>query len=392
MKNALTRHVDELIDLIKATYGDVFVPLHRPVFEGNEKKYLVECINSNFVSSVGERVKEFERHCSSFTGVKHTISTVNGTSALHVSLKSVGVSSGDEVITQALTFVATCNAISYCGASPVFIDVDRDTMGLSPNALDHWLKTNTEIKSGKAFNKLTGSKIAACIPMHTFGHPLRIAEVVDICNQYGIPVIEDAAEALGSYINGKHVGGFGKAATLSFNGNKVITTGGGGMILTNDSAFAKHALHLTTTAKVPHDYEFIHDEIGFNYRLPALNAALGCAQMERVNDMLDKKALVAQVYREFSHKNGINFVEGMEGARPNFWLNAIITNSKNERNKILKYMNAKNVMVRPIWRLMNSLDIYKHCATDELKNSRWLEERVINLPSSVPLNQNRESY
>ena len=386
MKNALTKHVDQLIDLIKSTYEDGFVPLHRPVFEGNEREYLVECVNSNFVSSVGVRVREFEQHCRLFTGVDHAISTVNGTAALHVALKATGVTSGDEVITQALTFIATCNAISYCGANPVFIDVDRDTMGLSPNALEEWLSKNTEIRSGQAFNKSSGCKVAACVPMHTFGHPLRISEVVDICTQYGIPVIEDAAEALGSYINGKHVGCFGKSATLSFNGNKVITTGGGGMILTNDNAIANRALHLTTTAKVPHEYEFIHDEIGFNYRLPALNAAMGCAQMEQIEQILEKKAKVAHAYRDFSHSNGLNFVDGMEGTRPNFWLNTIIADSKNERDKILKYMNSNNVMVRPIWRLMNSLDMYKHCATDGLKISRWLEERAINLPSSVPLN------
>ena len=385
INSAISSHVDDLIHLIRQIYGEGFVPLHRPIFEGNERQYLVECVDSNFVSSVGVRVKRFEEQCEQFTGIKNCISTVNGTAALHVALKISGVEAGHEVITQALTFVATCNAILYCGAQPIFIDVDKDTMGLSPTALEKWLSENVEMRNGKAYNRTTGRRISACVPMHTFGHPLRIREVVDVCTRFGIIVIEDAAEALGSYIGEQHVGGFGELATLSFNGNKVITTGGGGMILTNSQSLAHRAAHVTTTAKVPHEFEFVHDEVGFNYRLPAINAALGCAQMEMLQTILNKKIHVAGLYDNFCSQHGINFFKGMKGTRPNFWLNVIFANSKSERDNLLKYMNSRDIMARPIWRLINSLKMYKNCQTDELVNSKWLEDRVINIPSSATI-------
>lgn len=373
-----------LVAHVRDIYGEGFIPLHRPVFEGNEKRYLIDCIDSNFVSSVGAKVTEFEQQVAAFTGAMYAIATVNGTAALHVALQLAGVGRDDEVITQALTFIATCNALSYAGAHPVFVDVDRDTLGLSPSALRRWLQANAQMRDGSAYNRGTGRRIAACVPMHTFGFPLRIGEIVAVCDEYGIPVVEDAAESLGSYVAGRHTGTFGKLATLSFNGNKVITTGGGGMIITDDAALARHAKHLTTTAKIPHPYEFVHDEVGYNYRLPNLNAALGCAQMERLPAMLAVKVDVAARYREFFAGTGVRFVEPLPGSTANWWLNAIVLGSEAERDDFLQYTNAQGVMTRPIWRLMPRLAMYVDCQHDGLENSYWLEARVVNLPSSVP--------
>ncbi|RZI85372.1 MAG: LegC family aminotransferase [Rubrivivax sp.] len=377
MPSALVRQVRDI-------YGDGFVPLHRPVFEGNERQYLVDCIDSNFVSSVGAKVTEFERQIASFTGAGHAIATVNGTAALHVALQLAGVQRGDEVLSQALTFIATCNALSYAGASPVFIDVDRDTLGMSPRALQDFLEAHAERRDDGCWNKATGCRIAACVPMHTFGFPLRIAQIATLCEAWGIALVEDAAESLGSYVGKRHTGTFGALATLSFNGNKVITTGGGGMIVTNDEALAKHAKHVTTTAKIPHPYEFVHDEVGYNYRLPNLNAALGCAQMERLDAMLAIKAGVAARYRDFFADSGVRFVQAIEGTVANHWLNAIVLDSEAERDAFLAYTNEQGVMTRPIWRLMSRLDMFKHCQHDGLEHSQWLEARVVNLPSSVP--------
>lgn len=373
-----------VIQTIRDVFGEGFIPLHRPVFEGNERQYLVDCIDSNFVSSVGAKVTEFEQQIAKFTGAKFAVATVNGTSALHVALQLAGVQRGDEVLSQALTFIATCNALTYTGAVPVFVDVDRDTLGMSPGAVRRWLSAHAEMRGGQAFNKTTGRKISACVPMHTFGFPLRIAEIVAVCDDYGIPVVEDAAESLGSYVGAKHTGTFGKLATLSFNGNKVITTGGGGMIITDDEALAKRAKHLTTTAKIPHPYEFVHDEVGYNYRMPNLNAALGCAQMERLPEMLKIKAQVAQRYADFFAKTDIRLVQPIQGATANWWLNAIVLEDEAARDALLEYTNARGVMTRPIWRLIPRLEMFKHCQHDGLENSYWLEARVVNLPSSVP--------
>lgn len=373
------------VDCVRSIHGDGFIPLHRPVFEGNEKQYLIDCIDSNFVSSVGAKVTEFEQQVAAFTGAGYAVATVNGTAALHVALQLAGVERDDEVISQALTFIATCNAVSYTGAHPVFIDVDLDTLGMSPEALRRFLSEYAEIRDGRAWNKATGRRISACVPMHTFGLPCRIEEIVAICDEYGIAVVEDAAESLGSYVGERHTGTFGRLATLSFNGNKVITTGGGGMIITDDEALAKRARHLTTTAKVPHAWEFVHDEIGYNYRMPNLNAALGCAQMELLPRMLEIKAGVAARYREFfATQPGARFVDAPEGTTSNYWLNAIILGSQAERDAFLEYTNAQGVMTRPVWRLMSRLKMFKDCQHDGLENSRWLEERVVNLPSSVP--------
>ena len=376
--------LDRLIGQVRGIYGDGFIPLHRPVFEGNEKQYLLDCIDSNFVSSVGAKVVEFEQQIAAFTGSKYAIATVNGTAALHVALQLAGVQRGDEVISQALTFIATCNALSYAGAHPVFVDVDVDTLGMSPTALQRWLSANAEIREGRAYNRGTGRRIAACVPMHTFGFPARIREIVAVCEEYGIPVVEDAAESLGSYVDRRHTGTFGKLATLSFNGNKTITTGGGGMIVTDDEAIAVHAKHLTTTAKIPHPYEFVHDEVGYNYRLPNLNAALGCAQMERLPEMLAIKADVARRYEELFAGSNIHFVQQLQGNVANRWLNAIVLASEEDRDEFLQYTNARGVMTRPVWRLLSRLPMYKDCHHAGLENSQWLEARVVNLPSSVP--------
>lgn len=373
-----------LVDFVRSIYGDGFVPLHRPVFEGREREYLVDCVDSNFVSSVGRRVVEFEQQIAAFTGAAHAVATVNGTCALHVALQLVGVERDDEVITQALSFIATCNAVSYAGAHPVFVDVDRDTLGMSPAALGRFLEQHAETRGKAAYNRLTGRRLAACVPMHTFGHPCRIEEIVALCDAHGIPVVEDAAESLGSYVGARHTGTFGRAATLSFNGNKVVTTGGGGMIVTDDSVLAARAKHLTTTAKVPHPYEFVHDEVGYNYRMPNLNAALGCAQMEALPRMLSIKADIANAYADFARQSRFGFVHQPDGATSNWWLNAIIVADEGERDALLAHTNARGVMTRPVWRLMSRLPMYRHCQHDGLEDSRWLEARIVNVPSSVP--------
>jgi perosamine synthetase len=365
-------------------FGPVPILLHRPVFEGNERKYLVECIDTNFVSSVGAKVTEFEEKVAEFTGSKYAIATVNGTAALHIAIELAGVKPGDEVISQALTFIATCNAISYAGAKPLFVDVDLDTMGLSPEALRRFLEKNAEKRASGTFNKTSGQRISACIPMHTFGLPCRVAEIGQICADWDIALIEDAAESLGSYVGGRHTGTFASMATLSFNGNKVITTGGGGMIITDDSELAKRAKYITTTAKVPHPYEFVHDEIGYNYRMPNLNAALGCAQMERLDEFLAIKAQLANQWDAFFDQNDVRFVRAVDGNKANHWLNALVLDSKEDRDKFLKVTNDNGVMTRPIWTLMSKLSMFKDCQSDGLENSLWLEDRVVNIPSSVP--------
>lgn len=376
--------ISSFINLTKEIYGDQFIALHRPVFEGKEKEYLINCVDSNFVSSVGELVVDFERRVAALTGSTYGIATVNGTSALHASLALAGVQRGDEVLTQALSFVATANAIAYLGATPILIDVDRETLGMSPEMLRKWLEANSSRTNGQTINRTSGARIAACVPMHTFGMPLRITEIVSVCQDFDIPLIEDAAESFGSYIGNRHTGTFGKMSTLSFNGNKIITTGGGGMILTNDEELARRARHLTTTAKVPHRWEFFHDEIGFNYRMPNLNAAIGCAQIENLPKMLEIKAEIASRYRQFCRAHGLDFVDAPAGTSPNYWLNAVILENRAARDAFLEATNAAGVMTRPIWRLMHELPMYSHCQHDGLANSRWLADRVVNLPSSVP--------
>jgi aminotransferase in exopolysaccharide biosynthesis len=364
--------------------GDDFIPLHRPVFSGSEREDLVACIDSNFVSSVGAQVIEMEQRVAEFAGASHGVAVVNGTNALQVALRLVGVERDSEVVTQALTFVATCNAMAYLGARPVFVDVDRSTLGLSPDALSRFLEAHGELRNGQCFNRKSGRRIAACQPMHTFGHPARIDEIAAICSDWHIPLVEDAAESLGSYYKGKHTGSFGRVGVFSFNGNKIVTTGGGGMIVTDDPALAAQAKHLTTTAKVDHPYEYVHDQLGYNFRMPNLNATLGCAQMEQLPDFLAVKRGIAERYAEFCEEHGLEFVHEPEHARSNYWLNAIILTNREERDSFLKTTNDQGIMTRPIWRLMNELPMYADCQHDGLEVSKWLEERVVNLPSSVP--------
>jgi len=405
-----------IIDFIRELYRTPkdFIPLHAPVFRGNEKKYLEECIETTFVSSVGKFVDRFEEMVAEYTGAKKAIVTVNGTNALHLALLSVGVTFDSEVLTQPLTFIATANAIAYIGAKPVFVDVDLDTMGMSPKALKTWLEQNTEQRTTnneqRTFNKSTGKRISAIVPMHTFGHPCRIDEIAEICEEFNIPLVEDAAESLGSFYKGKHTGNFGKIGVLSFNGNKTITTGGGGMLLTNDEELGKHLKHITTQAKIPHPWEYAHDFIGYNYRMPNLNAALGVAQMEKIDEILASKRKIANAYTEFFNKGEQQTPNNKQGTRnkeqgttnndqikhitepvnsiSNYWLNVILLSNRKERDKFLKFSNDHGVMTRPIWQLMNKLEMFKNCECGDLSNAEWLEDRVVNVPSSVILQKN----
>ncbi len=375
-----------VIDFIRNLYQTAeFIPLHEPKFFGNEKNYVLDCIDSTFVSSVGKYVDRFEQLMAEYTGAKYAVATVNGTAALHIALKLAGVGTGDEVITQPLSFIATCNAISYCGAKPVFVDVDRNTLGLSPESLQDFLAANTTQTATACLNKNTGNRISAVVPMHTFGLPCRIDDIARICMKFGIPLVEDAAESLGSFYQGRHTGTFGKMAAFSFNGNKTITTGGGGMIITDDEALAKRAKHITTTAKLAHPYEFIHDEIGYNYRLPNINAALGCAQMESLPRLLESKRAIASAYADFFRAANITFVAEPPGASANHWLNALVLEDRHARDIFLEELNEAGVMSRPIWRLMNELTMFNACQSSDLPNAQWLEERVVNIPSSASL-------
>ena len=389
---------EKTIDFIKSLYGNQeFTPLSVPVFVGNEKMYLDECIDTTFVSSVGKFVDRFEEDMARYTGAKKAVVCVSGTNALHMAMMMVGVERDDEVLTQALTFIATCNAISYIGAHPVFIDVDKTTMGLSPDAVKDWLYKNAEVREVKlttdnsqlitafqCFNKHTGRRIKACVPMHTFGHPVRIEELANICQEYHIELVEDAAESIGSLYKGKHTGTFGKVGAISFNGNKTITTGGGGMMLFQDEELGKMAKHITTQAKVPHRWEFCHDHIGYNYRMPNINAALGCAQLENLDRYIADKRKTAAAYAEFfKNIEGIDFFTEPENSFSNYWLNVVILKDKDAQLEFLQETNDNGVMTRPIWELMNRLPMFEHCEHDSLENTIWFADRVVNIPSSV---------
>jgi aminotransferase in exopolysaccharide biosynthesis len=373
-----------LVQFIREQYrSDDFIPLHAPVFAGHERDYVADTIESTFVSSVGAFVDRFERDMAAYTGSPRAVATVNGTAALHIALKLAGVLPGELVVTQPLTFVATCNAIAYCSAEPLFIDVDRHTLGLSPTALDAWLTEHAEVgDDGLCRTRADGKVIRACVPMHTFGHPADLDGLVSVCARWQIVLVEDAAESLGSFYKGRHTGTFGALGTLSFNGNKIITTGGGGMILANE-ALGTHAKHLTTTAKKPHPYEYVHDEVGYNYRLPNLNAALGCAQLEQLEAFIANKRELAARYAEHFQGSDLKFFTEPADCRSNYWLNAVICEGHEQRDALLKATNDRGVMSRPIWALMNHLPIYAHCRKGELSNAEWLEARVVNLPSSV---------
>lgn len=379
-------NVNGFIEFTRNLYGqsEAFIPLHPPTFIGNEKKYLNECIDSTFVSSVGHFVTRFEDVVAKYTGAKYAVATSNGTSALHIALILAGVEKNTEVITQPLTFVATVNAISYCNASPVFVDVDKHNMGMSADSLNRFFEVHVETRNeaGKlvAYNITSGKRISAVLPMHTFGFPCEIEEIISICNSYGVPVVEDAAESLGSYIGDKHTGTFGRLSCLSFNGNKTITTGGGGMILTNDETLAKKAKHLTTTAKVPHKWEYVHDHIGYNYRLTNLAAALGVAQMESLPEILRSKRKVAMAYEKYFENSSITHINEAEGTTVNYWLNAVILDPS-EKESFLEETNNAGIMTRPIWQLMNDMNMFKDCFTFEDTNAKWLSKRVVNIPS-----------
>lgn len=377
---------NDIVSFIQSLYPHKStISLHEPLFIGNEKIYVNECIDSTFVSSVGRYVDRFEKELAEYTGSRYAIATVNGTAALHISLILAGVERDDEVITQPLTFIATANAISYIGAKPIFLDVDLETMGLSPDALRDFLEHACVVTEGRCINKTTLKTIKACVPMHTFGHPCRIDEIKELCDEWHIALVEDAAESLGSTYKNKHTGTFGKLGAFSFNGNKIITSGGGGVIVTDDEVLAKRAKHLTTTAKVPHKWEYVHDEIAYNYRLPNLNAALLCAQFEQLEVFLKNKRELSIAYQQFFASHAIRFMEEPKNSQSNYWLNAVILEDKNQRDEFLQCTNDNSVMTRPVWALMNHLELFKHCQCEDLTHALWLEERVVNIPSGVRL-------
>jgi perosamine synthetase len=378
----------DFVHFVKKIYKtNDFIPLHEPRFLGNEKKYVMDAIDSTFVSSVGVYVDKFENEIQEITGAKYAVATVNGTAALHISLILAGVTHGDEVITQSLTFIATCNSIRYCGAEPVFIDVNLETLGMSAESLQTFLDESCEIRDdGCCWNKKTNNIVSVCLPMHTFGFPVELDEINDICQRYNIILVEDAAESLGSEYKQQHTGTIGKLAALSFNGNKILTAGGGGVILTNDKELAVRAKHITTTAKTPHKWEFVHDETAYNYRMPNLNAALAVAQLELLPGFIENKRQLAVCYQEWGFNNDLQFVCEPENTKANYWLNTVITKNKDEQLAMLKYTNNNGVMTRPVWVPMHKLPINRGCFSVKLNNTEWLADRLINVPSSVNLN------
>jgi len=378
----------KIIEFIRRAFNNKteFIPLHEPRFIGNEKKYLNEAIDSTFVSSVGKFVDHFEDLIEKMSGTRKAVAVVNGTAALQVALQLVGVKRGDEVLTQALTFVATANAIQYNAANPVFLDVDLDTMGLSPVAVREFLEKYGELREDGCYNKVTNNKISACLPMHTFGFPVKIDELLEVCNKWNIPIIEDSAESLGSLYKGKPTGSFGKLGVYSFNGNKVITAGGGGAIITNDLPLGEKAKHITTTAKKNHPFEYFHDQLGYNFRMPNLNAALVCAQIEQLEAFIENKRNLAILYSKFFREMGIKFRLESEDTRVNYWLMCVELENRNDRDHFLKFTNNTGVMTRPIWQLMYKLPMYEHCFKDHQTNALYLEDRIVNVPSSVRIN------
>ncbi|GKX51184.1 LegC family aminotransferase [Budvicia aquatica] len=375
--------INSIIEFVRDVYKtDEFVPLHAPTFQGNEKAYVLDTLESTFVSSVGKFVDDFERKMETYTGTARAVATVNGTAALSAALYLAGVKRNDLVITQALTFVATCNALYHLGAEAVFVDVSLTSLGLCPVAMENWLSEHAELTEQGCVHKKTRQVIRAVVPMHTFGHPVELDELTRVCSKWHITLVEDAAESLGSFYKGKHTGTVGDYGALSFNGNKIITTGGGGMVFCKTPEQGVRAKHVTTTAKVPHPYEFYHDEPGFNYRMPNLNAALGCGQMEMLDTFLRQKRVLAQRYKEFFAGSEFNFVEEPEYAQSNYWLNAVICENLYSREALLAQMNEAKVMARPIWKLMHRLPMFAHAMRDDLTNSEFIEARLVNLPSS----------
>ncbi len=385
---------ENIVAALSSVLGEGPVALHEPRFDGNEKRYLSNCVDSTFVSSVGAYVDRFETDLARFTGAKHVVATVNGTSALHIALLLVGVQPGDEVLVPALSFVATANAVRYCNATPHFLDSEKSTLGIDPAAMATWLAETCTMDSGKCVNRTTGNRIAAVVPMHTFGHPCDIAGVLAVAADYGLPVVEDAAESLGSLVGSQHTGTFGLLGILSFNGNKIVTTGGGGAILTNDSDLARRAKHLTTTAKVPHGWEYVHDEVGYNYRMPNINAALGCAQLEELESFIASKRHLYQKYREaLSQIDGIRILSEPSGTRSNYWLQTLLLDADKTdlRAEILEVLNNNGFMSRPAWNLLPSLKPFQGCPSAPLPVAKSLERRIINIPSSSGLSEFKSS-
>lgn len=384
--------ISYIVSLLKSVLNkeNELIPLHEPSFTGKEWEYIKDCLDTGWVSSVGKYVDEFEDKLAHYTGVKHAIAVVNGTAALHMCLKLVGVKQGDEVLLPAFTFVATANAVHYCGATPHFIDSDIKSLGVDPDKLHDYLGEITSIKNGICYNKQTMRPIKAIIVMHTFGHPVDLDPLLEVCEKYKLELIEDAAEALGSYYKNRHVGSYGKLSALSFNGNKIITTGGGGSILTNDSSLAKLAKHLTTTAKLPHDWTFNHDQVGYNYRLPNINAALGCAQIEQIDCIIKNKRNLVEKYRQaFMKIQGITFFQEPAYARSNYWLNVLLLDEEHAaiRDSLLLATNEQGICTRPPWLLLSKLTMFQNCPYMDLSMAESLEQRIINIPSSACLGE-----
>ncbi len=380
--------VREVIESITSVIGVKSTALHEPEFDGNEWEYVKECIDSNYVSSVGKFVDKFERDLETYTGAKHAIAVSNGTAALHISLLLAGVEHGDEVLIPSLTFIATANAVIYCGADPHFVDSEKNSLGIDPEKLRAYLESSTSLIAGQCRNRNTGKVIRAIVPMHTFGHPSRIQELLEICEDFNITMVEDAAESLGSFYSNKHTGTFGLLGALSFNGNKTITTGGGGAILTNDSNLATKAKHITTTAKVPHKWRYVHDAVGFNYRLPNLNAALGCAQLEKIESKIIRKRKLFELYKEeFKNLQGVSLLKEPSDSRSNYWLQAIILEPKFSplRNEILDRTNEIGISTRPVWDLLTSLEHLKGFPSMDATQAAEVATGLINLPSSPQL-------
>ncbi|ATF15924.1 LegC family aminotransferase [Brevibacillus sp. HB1.4B] len=393
MKNYVD--IQALVNQLKSVVAidNDFIALHEPSFLGNEWAYVKDCLDTGWVSSVGKYVDQFEDMLKDYTGVKHAVAVVNGTAALHISLMLTGVEQGDEVLVPTLTFIATANAVSYCGAVPHFVDSSELTLGMDPIKLQQYLQEIAEVRDGFCYNKFSGRRIKAAIPMHTFGHPVDLDPLLEVCQRYHINLIEDAAESLGTYYKGKHTGNWGKLSILSFNGNKIVTTGGGGAILTNDDELARLAKHITTTAKVKHTWAFLHDQVGFNYRLPNINAALGCAQLERLPQFIRNKRSLADMYQAALSKiDGVRLFIEPSFAESNYWLQTIILDDRymDARDDVLNFTNEHGFMTRPVWTLMHRLAMYENCPKMDLSIAERLERKIINVPSSPFLGGNHE--
>lgn len=378
----------EIVRALRSVIGDGPAVLHEPYFGGNEWAYVKECLDSTFVSSVGKFVDRFEAELAAYTGARHAVAVVNGTAALQVALLLAGVKRGDEVLMPALSFIATANAVTYAGGIPHFVDSEEATLGLDPAAAREYLAKVAEIRGGQCVNRATGNVIRAIVPMHTFGHPVALDGVLAVARDFQLALVEDAAESLGSTYGGRHCGTFGLMGTLSFNGNKTITTGGGGAILTDDKDLARRAKHLTTTARVPHRWEFLHDEIGYNYRMPNINAALGCAQLEQLPELVTAKRRLFQLYRAaFDEMEHVRLVAEPRGASSNYWLQALLLDEaeKRQRDAVLESTSGAGYMTRPVWTLMHRLDPYRDCPRMKLPVAEGLAARIVNIPSSAQL-------